>query len=78
MRLAKRRSDDKKPMPVEVEPREHHHSLGEELHHLHDVAEKGDAGATPAIALGEVLLFLIPVIALVLGVAFAAYYLAGG
>jgi hypothetical protein len=67
-------------MPVESPPREHHHhhSLGEELHHLHDVAEKGDAGATPAIALGEVLLLLIPVIALVLGVAFAAYYLAGG
>ncbi|MGZ4353272.1 MAG: hypothetical protein ACXVZL_03055 [Gaiellaceae bacterium] len=66
-------------MPVEAPHREHHHhSLGEELHHLHDVAEKGDAGATPAIALGEVLLFLIPVIAVVLGVAFAAYYLAGG
>jgi hypothetical protein len=77
--LAKRRSDDKKVMPVEAPRKEHHHhSLGEELHHLHDVAEKGDAGATPAIALGEVLLLLIPVIAVVLGVAFAAYYLAGG
>lgn len=64
-------------MPVEAPHREHH-GVGEELHHLHEIAERGDAGATPAIALGEVLLFLIPVVAVVLGVAFAAYYLAGG
>lgn len=64
-------------MPVETPPRERahgHQSLGEELHHLHEVAEKGDAGATPAIALGEVVLFLLPVVALVLAASLIAYY----
>jgi hypothetical protein len=48
-----------------------------ELEHVHEELEQGDAPETPVIALAEVLLFLVPVVAVILGIAFAAYYLAG-
>jgi hypothetical protein len=66
------RDGDNESMPTKTP----HPHLKEELEHLHEVAAKGDAPATPAIALGEVMLFLLPIILLILGGTFAAYYLA--
>jgi hypothetical protein len=47
-----------------------------EAEHLYEVEQKGDAGETPFVALLGIILFLLPIVALILGVAFAAYYLA--
>lgn len=44
--------------------------------HLHDVEKRGEEAATPFIAVGGVILFLLPIFLFLLGVAFAAYYLA--
>lgn len=63
-------------MAVETKERHEHHGLVEEVKHLHELAEEGNTGATPAIALGEVILFLLPVVLLLLLGAFLAYYLA--
>ena len=63
-------------MAVETPDRTEHHGLVDEVRHLHEIAEKGDAGATPAIALGEVVLFLLPIVGLLLLGSFLAYYLA--
>jgi hypothetical protein len=46
-----------------------------EAHHLHDLEQKGESAATPLLAITEVLLVLIPIFALIVGGAFAAYYL---
>jgi hypothetical protein len=48
----------------------------EEAHHLHEVEEAGESAETPLIAFLGVFLFLAPIFALFLGLAFAAYYLA--
>jgi hypothetical protein len=50
--------------------------LEAEARHLHDVEQRGEAGATPFIALGGLILFLLPIFLVLLGIAFAAYYLA--
>ena len=47
-----------------------------ELHHLHEVEQLGEAGATPFIALGGLILFLLPIVLVSIGIAFAVYYLA--
>ena len=47
-----------------------------EAHHLHAVEQKGDAGEIPFIAILGLILFLLPVFLVMLGLAFAAYYLA--
>lgn len=59
-------------MPVETPTRGR---LREELHHLHEVEERGESAETPVLALGQVVLFLLPVILVLLGACFAAYYL---
>jgi hypothetical protein len=47
-----------------------------EVDHLVEVERKGESGETPFIVLIGVVLFLLPIVLLVLGLAFAAYYLA--
>ena len=47
-----------------------------EAHHLHEVEHEGESGETPFLATFGVFLFLVPVFLVILGLAFAAYYLA--
>jgi len=47
-----------------------------EAHHLHAVEQKGEAGETPYIAILGLFLFLLPAFLVMLGLGFAAYYLA--
>jgi len=48
-----------------------------EAAHLHEVEELGESGETPFVAILGIILFLLPIFALMLGLAFAAYYLIG-
>jgi nitrogen fixation/metabolism regulation signal transduction histidine kinase len=48
-----------------------------EAEHLREVERRGESAETPFIAIIGIILFLLPIVALVLGLAFAAYYLAG-
>ena len=48
-----------------------------EAHHLHEVEQAGEVPETPFIALLGVVLFVLPVFLVIVGLAFAAYYLAG-
>ena len=50
--------------------------LEAEAEHLHEVEERGEAGSTPFIAFGGLILFHLPIFLVMLGLAFAAYYLA--
>jgi hypothetical protein len=47
-----------------------------EAHHLHEIQRIGASGETPFIAILGVFLFLVPVFALMLGVAVLAVYIA--
>jgi hypothetical protein len=47
-----------------------------EAEHLREVERVGESGETPFVAILGIVLFLLPIVALILGVAFAAYYLA--
>jgi hypothetical protein len=47
-----------------------------EARHLREVEQAGEAGETPFVVIGGVVLFLIPIFLLMLGVALAAYYIA--
>jgi hypothetical protein len=47
-----------------------------EAEHLIEVEREGESGATPLIAIFGVILFLTPIVLLILGLTFAAYYLA--
>jgi hypothetical protein len=47
-----------------------------EAHHLHEVEREGESGETPFIAILGIVFFLLPIVLLVLGLAFGAYYLA--
>jgi hypothetical protein len=47
-----------------------------EVHHLEDVERAGESPETPFIAMLGVFLFLLPIFAVMLALAFAAYYLA--
>jgi hypothetical protein len=51
--------------------------LEAEAEHLLEVEREGKSEATPLIAILGVVLFLAPIVLLILGLAFAAYYLAG-
>ena len=49
--------------------------IGREAHHLHEVEVDGRSPETPLIAILEVAVFLLPIVAVVLAVAFvAAHY----
>ena len=47
-----------------------------EAHHLHEVEERGESGETPFIAILGVFLFLLPIFAVMLGLAIAAGHIA--
>jgi hypothetical protein len=47
-----------------------------EAKHLLEVEREGESAATPLIAILGVILFLTPIVLAILGLAFAAYYLA--
>jgi hypothetical protein len=46
-----------------------------EVEHLREVEQEGESGETPFIAILGIILFLLPIVVVVLGLAFAAYYL---
>jgi hypothetical protein len=50
--------------------------LEAEAQHLHDIERRGESDATPLIAFGGLILFLLPIFLVMLGLALAAYYLA--
>jgi hypothetical protein len=50
-----------------------HHSAS--FKRLHELEVEGESAATPAIALAEVVLFLLPIFAFVSTVTFVAYHL---
>jgi hypothetical protein len=45
-----------------------------EAHHLHEVEQAGESAATPLIAFGGLILFLLPIFLVMLGLALLAYY----
>ena len=47
-----------------------------EAGHLHEVESAGESAETPLIAILGLILFLVPVFLLIVGLSFAAYYLA--
>jgi hypothetical protein len=47
-----------------------------EAEHLHEIEQEGESPATPFIAILGVFLFLLPIVLVLLGIAFAAYLLA--
>jgi hypothetical protein len=47
-----------------------------EVEHLREVEEQGESGETPLIAVFGVILFLIPILVVIAGLCFAAYYIA--
>jgi hypothetical protein len=47
----------------------------DEAHRLHEVERKGESGETPFIAMLGVILFLLPLAALMMALAFTAFYL---
>jgi hypothetical protein len=47
-----------------------------EAEHLLEVERKGESETTPLIAILGVVLFLAPIVLVILGLSFAAYYLA--
>ena len=54
-----------------------HRTVKEEAHHLHEVEVAGDSPETPAIAILEVALFVLPVVLGVIAVAFVAAHFFG-
>jgi hypothetical protein len=48
------------------------------IRRMHAVAEKGEAPETPAILLGEIFVFLIPIAIVMLAIGFGLYYSFGG
>lgn len=47
-----------------------------EAEHLREIEREGESAETPVIAILGIILFLLPIVLLILGLAFAAYYLA--
>lgn len=46
-----------------------------EAEHLHEIEQRGESGETPFIAILGLIVFLLPIFAIMLGLAFGAYYL---
>jgi hypothetical protein len=46
-----------------------------EAEHLIEIEKRGESAETPLVAILGIVLFLLPIVALILGLAFAAYYL---
>jgi hypothetical protein len=51
-------------------------SVEAEAHHLHELEEAGEAAGAPFIAIAGLFLFLLPIFLVIVGLAFAAYYIA--
>jgi hypothetical protein len=49
-------------------------SAEDELHHLRELEAEGNSPATPAISIGRVLAVVVPAFAVMVGLAFLAYY----
>jgi hypothetical protein len=47
-----------------------------EVEHLQEIEHQGTSAATPLVAILGVALFLLPIVLLILGLAFVAFYLA--
>ena len=47
-----------------------------EVEHLHELEQEGASEATPLIAILGIVLFLLPIVTVILGLSFAAYFLA--
>jgi hypothetical protein len=67
------------PPETEPEPKHEHHlhpvqAVGDELHHLLEVEEKGDSPATPLIVIGHVLIALTVIVVVELAVVFTFYF----
>ena len=43
--------------------------------HLREIERKGESAEAPLVAILGIILFLLPIVALILGLSFAAYYL---
>jgi hypothetical protein len=52
-------------------------SIEAEAHHLVEIEQAGEAGETPFIVLIGIVLFLLPIVLVILGLAFGAYYIIG-
>ena len=50
------------------------HAVERELHHLDDVADDGESGATPFIVVGKEIRYLVPFVAFVIALALGAFY----
>jgi len=48
------------------------------IRRMRDIAEKGEAPETPVILIGEILVFLIPLVVVMLAIGFGLYYAFGG
>ena len=55
---------------------EHMHVPHPTAAHIREATHTGDSADTPFIALSEIVLFLLPVVAILMGACFLAYYLA--
>ena len=53
------------------------HAVEAEVHHAHQIERHGESGETPFIAILGLFLFLLPIFAIMLGLAVAAAYLVG-
>lgn len=51
-------------------------AVAKEAHHLHEVEQLGESGETPYIVVLGMILFLVPIVLVIGGLSFAAYYLA--
>jgi hypothetical protein len=49
-------------------------TVGHELHHLREIEEKGDSGATALIVVAQVLVTLVVVVSIELVITFAFYF----
>jgi hypothetical protein len=52
--------------------------LPQSIRHMHAIAEKGEAPETPLILIGELLVFLVPLVVVMLALGFGLYYALGG
>jgi hypothetical protein len=54
---------------------DHHHAVAEEIKSLEHEAEEGKSARTPAIVLSGVTIVVFAILAVIMAIAFTAYYL---
>ena len=67
-----RQEDARRHRRDDVHDRVEH--LEREVEHVREIADKGETEWTPAILGGGIVLIMIPIVALLIGIAFAFYY----